>query len=64
MLELSLKKKKICQFVIGVTFMGISSGKGKEKWLIWRPYQKTKDEFDDKPREAYLRISITTPSQV
>ena len=51
--------------MIGVTFMGISSGKGKEKWLIWgEPYQKTKDESDDKPQEAYLRISITTPSQV
>ena len=49
----------------GLTFMGILTGKGKEKWLIWcGPYQKTKDESDDKPREAYLRISITTPSQV
>ena len=57
--DLSLKKKKICQFVIGLTFLGISSGERKEKWLTWcGPYQKTKDESDDKLREAHFNVEI------
>ena len=63
MSELSLKKKlSVCDWF---DFYGGIIKKRKEKWLIWcGPYQKTKDEPDDKPREAYLRISIITPSQV